>query len=301
LVCGRLSWSTPTLTEGQRLLFWLRRSRAGSSVVKQSSPCLCVSAVQITLVVAASHAEEYLGTGVGGTRVVIQSFELRHCFVIPDFVIRYSTPQPVMILSVFQGKPIIGIAGGIGSGKSFVARLFGEMGCLVIHADDQVRQAYGDPEIQKTLERWWGREIYREDGNINRPEVARRIFSSPQERVKLERLLHPWIARQRDRLMEESAKNPRVLAFIWDTPLLFETGLEQDCDAVVFVDAPEDTRFQRVSQTRGWDPDEIIRREKLQWPLDKKKKMSHYVVVNTADAAASRSQVRKILSRILEN
>jgi dephospho-CoA kinase len=202
---------------------------------------------------------------------------------------------------VYQGKPIIGIAGGIGSGKSFVARLFGEMGCLVIHADDQVRQAYSDPDIRKTLERWWGPKIYNADGTVNRPEVARRIFSHSADRVRLEQLLHPWIARQRDRLMQESAKNPQILAFIWDTPLLFETGLEQDCDAVVFVDAPEDMRFQRVSETRGWDAAEIIRREKLQWPLDKKKKISHYVVVNTADAAASRSQVRKILSRILEN
>jgi dephospho-CoA kinase len=70
---------------------------------------------------------------------------------------------------------------------------------------------------------------------------------------------------------------------------------------VVFVDCPVEIRQKRVLDTRGWDANEIIRREKLQWPLDKKKKMSHYVAVNTADAAAGRSQVREILSRILAN
>jgi len=200
---------------------------------------------------------------------------------------------------VLNHKPIIGIAGGIGSGKSFVARLFGEMGCCVIHADDQVRQAYDDPAIRETLHGWWGPGIFKADGSINRQEIARRIFSEPDERARLELLLHPWIAAQRDRIMQESLANPDVLAFVWDTPLLFETGLDRNCDAVVFVDAPEDMRFSRVHKTRGWDQFEIIRREKLQWGLDKKQKMSHYVVVNTADAAASRSQVREILSRIL--
>ncbi len=200
---------------------------------------------------------------------------------------------------MFDTKPIIGIAGGIGSGKSFVARLFGEMGCCVIHADDQVRQAYDDPEIRQVLTQWWGPGFLNADGSINRPEIARRIFSDPGEREKLEHLLHPWIAKKRDQIMRESSGNPAILAFVWDTPLLFENGLDQDCDAVVFVDAPRETRILRVTQSRGWAAEEIIRREKLQNPLDKKRSMSHYVVVNTADAAASRSQVREILSRIL--
>jgi dephospho-CoA kinase len=179
-----------------------------------------------------------------------------------------------MMTRVFHDKPVIGIAGGIGSGKSFIARLFGEMGCCVIHADDQIRLAYDDPTIRQTLEQWWGSSIFKPDGSINRPEIARRIFSDHSDRIRLETLLHPWIATQRDQIMADSAKNPEILAFIWDTPLLFEAGLDKDCDAVVFVDAPEDTRFLRVSQTRGWDKTEIIRREKLQWPLDKKRKMS---------------------------
>jgi dephospho-CoA kinase len=202
---------------------------------------------------------------------------------------------------MFEGKPIIGIAGGIGSGKSFVARLFGEMGCCVIHADDQVRQAYDDPEIAKMLQQWWGAEIYKADGTVDRHAVAKRIFSDEKERVRLQDLLHPWVAGERDRVMAQAASRRDILAFVWDTPLLFEGGLERDCDAVVFVEAPAELRYQRVAQSRGWTADEINGREKLQWGLDKKRKASHYVVVNTADVAASRSQVREILSRILAN
>jgi len=207
----------------------------------------------------------------------------------------------VIISNVLNGKPIIGIAGGIGSGKSFVARLFGEMGCCVIHADEQVRQAYQNPEIRKILQQWWGSEIFKSDGNIDRQAIARHIFTNEADRVRLEQLLHPWIARERDRIMAHAAKKPEIAAFIWDTPLLFEAGLERECDAVVFVDAPPELRQNRLMQSRGWTEDEIIRREKLQWGLDKKKKASHYMVDNTADAAASRSQVREILSRILAN
>jgi len=203
--------------------------------------------------------------------------------------------------AMFKDKPIIGIAGGIGSGKSFIARLFGEMGCCVIHADDQIRAAYADPDIVKTLRQWWGSSIFRPDGEIDRRAIAGRIFSDDSERERLEKLLHPWVAVQRDRMMEKALENPNLKAFVWDTPLLFEAGLASECDALVFVEAPQELRFNRVQQTRGWEPAEIIRREKLQWPLDKKKKLAHYVVVNTADAVTSRSQVREILSRILVN
>jgi dephospho-CoA kinase len=201
---------------------------------------------------------------------------------------------------MFQAKPIIGIAGGIGSGKSFVARMFGELGCCVIHADEQVRQAYDDPDIRDTLRQWWGDDVFKADAQVDRRAIAGRIFGDETQRLRLEGLLHPWIARQRDRIMQEMTENPEVAAFVWDTPLLYETGLDKACDAVVFVESPLELRENRVLQSRGWQGDEINRREKLQWPLDKKRKMSHDTVVNTADAAASRGQVREILSRILE-
>jgi dephospho-CoA kinase len=89
------------------------------------------------------------------------------------------------------------------------------------------------------------------------------------------------------------------LAFIWDTPLLFEAGLQDRCDTVVFVDAPLELRLDRVGKSRGWDRAQLLSRENLQWPLDKKRKISDHIVDNTADAEYARGQVREVLFRIL--
>ncbi len=199
---------------------------------------------------------------------------------------------------MFAGKPVIGIAGGIGSGKTFVATLFGEMGGLVINADDLVRQAYKDSTVKQTLRHWWGGLIFSPDGEIDRAAVARKVFPRPDELRRLEQLLHPIVAQARDRAMKARADDPQVIAFVWDIPLLFETGQNTECDVIVYVDAPWAVRLERALQGRGWDEAELERRENLQMPLDKKHEMSDHVIVNTAGADEIRAQVREVLSRI---
>ena len=200
---------------------------------------------------------------------------------------------------LFQGKPIIGIAGGIGSGKSAVAGFFGEKGCLIIDSDKLAHQAYDDLKIRRELRDWWGDAIFGADGKLNRKAVAQHIFNDLSQRRRLENLLHPWVNEARKRAMEAQANNPQILAYVWDTPLLFETGLHLQCDRLVFVECPPELRLQRVMQQRGWDRAQWEARENLQWPLDKKREISDYVVVNTADAEYARSQVNDVLSRIL--
>ena len=200
---------------------------------------------------------------------------------------------------MFQGKPVIGLVGGIGSGKSFVARLFSELGCAAIDADAQVRAAYEQPSVRQTLRQWWGDAILHADGTVNRRAIAQKIFNSPEERRRLEGLLHPLVARGRRLEMEKLAPDPQVVAFVWDTPLLLEAGLKDECDAIVFVDAPRELRLERVTRGRGWDETELARRENLQWPLDRKREISDHAVRNTSDAGDARRQVRDVLSRIL--
>jgi dephospho-CoA kinase len=112
-------------------------------------------------------------------------------------------------------------------------------------------------------------------------------------------LLHPRVLAARNLEMDKVAREPAVLAFVWDAPLLFEAGLNPLCDVVVFVDSPWETRLKRVGETRGWGAEELARREKSQWPLDKKLELSDYIVTNAADAAPVRDQVRELLPRIL--
>ena len=207
---------------------------------------------------------------------------------------------------MYAGKPIIGLVGGIGSGKSFVAKLFAEAGCLVVDSDAQVREAYRDPKVVEAVRGWWGDEVLHDDGSVNRSAIAARVFADPDEKRRLEGLIHPIVHAQRERQMWAAADDPQVVAYVWDTPLLLEAGLAAQCDAIVFVDAAPEQRLSRVKSRSGWDRAELERREKSQTPLDTKRSLADYVVSNTADAdsgpsalAGLREQVLRVLSQIL--
>ena len=207
---------------------------------------------------------------------------------------------------MYAGKPIIGLVGGIGSGKSFVAKLFAEAGCLVVDSDAQVREAYRDPKVVEAVRGWWGDEVLHDDGSVNRSAIAARVFADPDEKRRLEGLIHPIVHAQRERQMWAAADDPQVVAYVWDTPLLLEAGLAAQCDAIVFVDATPEQRLSRVKSRSGWDRAELERREKSQTPLDTKRSLADYVVSNTADAdsgpsalAGLREQVLRVLSQIL--
>jgi len=188
--------------------------------------------------------------------------------------------------------------GGIGSGKSFVADLFGELGCLVCRSDEHVRQAYGREEVKRQLRQWWGDSAFGADGEVNRTAVAQRVFSDAEALRRLEGLLHPLVATICREQMA-AGTDASTKGIIWDTPLLYEVRLDRQCDAVVFVESPKAERERRVRELRGWAAGEIARREKSQLPLDKKRSMAQYTVHNTADAAFARRQVEAVLSRIL--
>src|SRR6476620_9528527 len=197
---------------------------------------------------------------------------------------------------MFSGKPIIGIEGGIGSGKSLVASMMAEMNCLVINSDEMARQAYKDPGVKHTLRQWWGKLVFDPSGEVDRGAVARKVFTMPSERQRLERLIHPIVNEMREKRMNQAAGDPAVVAFVWDTPLLFETELNKLCDTVVFVEAPPELRVARVREKRGWSREELAERENLQLPLDNKRRMSHDVIVNAADTDGTstvREQVRE--------
>jgi len=159
---------------------------------------------------------------------------------------------------------------------------------------------YQRPEVREKLREWWGGQIFLPNGQVNRKEIAGRVFNDEQERRRLEQLIHPIVTELRDEQMQIGAADASVKAYIWDTPLLLEAGLGGQCDWIVYVDTPEEQRLERVRRTRGWDEAELRRREKLQMPLDKKLNMANDIVRNTAGADDEvRNQVRKVLSRIL--
>ncbi len=195
------------------------------------------------------------------------------------------------------GPPTIGLAGGIGAGKSRVAALLAELGCVVSDSDADARAVLADPEVIDTLRSWWGDEVVGVDGAIDRGKVAGRVFTDVEERRRLESVLHPRIHERR--AARFAAAPPDTRAFVIDAPLLFEAGLDADCDAVIFVDASRPTRLARVAANRGWSDEELARRESAQWPIDRKRSLATLIIDNTTnDEDFLRTETRKALEQL---
>jgi dephospho-CoA kinase len=196
-------------------------------------------------------------------------------------------------------KIVIGLTGGIGSGKSLVARLLAELGCGVIDSDRLARQAMEDPQVKAQLARWWGTAVLDSAGRVDRRAVSRLVFAQPAELQRLEGLIHPRVHQGRVRLREQYEKDPHIKAIVEDTPMLMEKGLADACDAIVFVNSSPENRRRRVAAHRGWDEQELARREKAQVGLDSKAARADYVVDNNAGEAECLAQVRRVFTQIL--
>lgn len=172
------------------------------------------------------------------------------------------------------------------------------MGGYVIDADALARQALQRPEVREQLMGWWGPGVLDEQGRIDRRRIADRVFDDPEQRRRLESLIHPMVGEERRRLVEQAHADPGIKFIVQDVPLLFEVGLDKECDFTVFVDAAPETRLRRVEKARGWDRAELERREKNQWPLDRKRKAADAIIDNDGDEAKCLGQVRSLLDRI---
>lgn len=192
---------------------------------------------------------------------------------------------------------VIGLAGGIGAGKSAVARALAELGCAVSDSDSEGKAALERDEVRSQLRAWWGDGIFDANGAVDRKALASVVFAEPEARKKLEGLTHPLIHEARRVKMVEAAAAGAV-AFVIDAPLLFEAGLHEACDAVLFVDVPRAVRLERVL-ARGWDEAELARREAAQWPVERKRDASDEVIDNSGPIEDLKGRVAAALERVL--
>ncbi len=197
-------------------------------------------------------------------------------------------------------KPIIGLAGGIGAGKSLVAKILTECGAGLIDSDAIGRALLAEPEVADTLRGWWGEEIFDAEGRVDRRRVGDKVFADSVQRARLERLLYPRIAREREAAIARYEADPAVGAIVLDSPLLFESGLSRVCDTIWFVEAEEAVRVRRVADSRGWSRAELDRREQWQKPLELKRANADYILVNNSDMDDLRLQVVHLFQRVLE-
>jgi len=188
---------------------------------------------------------------------------------------------------------ILGLVGGIASGKSVVADVLRDMGAMVLDADKAGHFVLREPEVIAELRKRWGGEILDASGQISRRAVAKIVFGqgNEAERKFLEQLTHPRIEALLKQELEEvrkSAQPPAVLVI--DAALLFEAGWDKLCDKILFVDAPRDIRLERAV-ARGWSTEQFNAREASQMPLAEKAARSQIVIRN----ARTLENIREVL------
>ncbi len=188
---------------------------------------------------------------------------------------------------------LIGILGGVASGKSLVARQLARLGAGVLDADRAGHEVLRLPQIEDAARRRWGDGVFGPDGRIDRSRLARLVFADPpdgpRERRHLERLTHPEIARLLS-LQAEALTASGSRAVVLDAPLLLETGWESLCEKLVFVHASRRARLARAF-ARGWSKEDFASREEAQESLDSKRELADVVVDNSGSSEQTQAQV----------
>jgi len=187
---------------------------------------------------------------------------------------------------------IIGLTGGIATGKSTVSKMLVERGFEVIDADAVVKelQVAGSPLLTE-ITKAFGSTTLGEDGNLKRAELAKIIFMDEEARNELNAIVHPVVRAEFERRI---ARSQAEILFL-DVPLLFETGFSDMTDANLVINASESTQYKRLKQRDGLTRNEIYARIRSQMSLSEKTEWADYVIDNDGDFRELEEQVEKFL------
>lgn len=195
----------------------------------------------------------------------------------------------------------IGLVGGVASGKSLVADLLAEKGAVVLSADKTAHEVLRLPEVVTELVDRWGSDILDAEGNVKRSAIANKVFgpgkTTAEERAFLEAVVHPRTRQALEQQRGELAATGSEV-FVIDAPLLIEAGWDSACDHVVFVDTPAERR-REFAAARGWDAEEIHRREDAQMPIEEKQRHADHVVSNTGSKSDLRQHVEVLWNTLV--
>jgi len=194
---------------------------------------------------------------------------------------------------------LVGLTGGVATGKSTVAEMFKQCGAVVIDADQLAHDAVelGKPawrEIVKTF----GKTILNPDRSLNRHALGTIIFRHPSKRRALEAIIHPRVSREQARLTRQAARQDPQSVIIYDVPLLFEAGIDKRTDRTIVVTADRNTQIARLKKRNGLSRPEALRRIRSQMPLAKKNRRADHVLNGTLPRSSLRKQVGQLLNRL---
>jgi dephospho-CoA kinase len=195
---------------------------------------------------------------------------------------------------------LVGLTGGIATGKSTVDVVLRELGAVVIDADVLAREVVepGEPALAEIAAEF-GRGVLGPDGRLDRKALGAIVFADPERRRKLEAMTHPRIRERFQRRLDQlAAENFRGLVF-FDAPVMIESGNYRNMDRMVVVVTDEATQVARLMARDGIDREEALRKMGSQMPLAEKAKLADYVIDNSADPAATAAEVRRVYQALL--
>ena len=188
-------------------------------------------------------------------------------------------------------KLIIGLTGGIATGKSRVLREFRNLGARTIDCDVLARAAVqkGRPALKK-ISKVFGRTMLNPDGSLNRDRLGKTVFKNRAKKRLLENIIHPEVKKS---VLSAVRKIPKGVVVV-DVPLLFEAGWKGLFDETVLVWSPQKTQIERIVKRNHFTEKEALNRMKSQWPMAKKKQLADHVLNNSGDFSHTLSQARTL-------
>jgi dephospho-CoA kinase len=198
-------------------------------------------------------------------------------------------------------KPIIGILGGIGSGKSTVAAEFAKLGCKVIDADKIAHELLlYKTAVKEKVVGLFGQDILDSAGKIDREKLAEVVFADVRKLSLLNEIIHPLVLQRAQELIKQYDCQNQVKAIVLDMPLLVEVGWDKRCDKLIFVDCEQKLRLDRAKKL-GFDKNQVKIRENFQISLDNKANLADNTIENNSDFSVLAKQVVNIFSYIMYN
>jgi dephospho-CoA kinase len=163
---------------------------------------------------------------------------------------------------------LVGLTGGVATGKSTVAKMFKQGGAAVINADLLARQVVepGKP-AWRAIVKLFGKTVLNHDRSLDRQALGSIVFHNPKKRRQLERIIHPRVAREQQRLVRWIAKRKPHAVVIYEVPLLFEAGVDKRVDKIIVVTVDRNTQIARLKERNGLSRAEALRRIRSQMPL----------------------------------
>ncbi len=197
---------------------------------------------------------------------------------------------------------VVGVVGGVASGKTLVTDHLKSLGAVVLDADRVGHDVLKLPHVIRQIREHWGNAVIGEDGLVDRSQLAQIVFdpSNVQQLERLEQITHPLIKERLQEQIQQIRAAGRAPMIVLDAAIMVKTGWYRLCDEIVFVDAITETRLARAA-ARGWSAEMLARREAAQAPIERKKELSTIQIDNNGTRQATYRQVQLLWDRLVNH